>query len=95
MQAFVAKIFIAIKIKLCFNLAMKNETKVIDRVIDHFGNAYQASIALNIKHQQFYSWIAKGYIPFKRGYDIEKATGGAIKASEIWEDAGKAAILKG
>lgn len=74
---------------------MKNETRVIDRVIDHFGNAYKASEALGIKHQQFYAWIAKGYIPFKRGNDIERITDGTIKAIEIWEEAGKLALTKG
>lgn len=68
---------------------MKNETKTIDRVIQYFGNAYKASNALNIKHQQFYAWIKQGYIPFKRGSQIEIITNGAIKAIEIWEEAGK------
>lgn len=68
---------------------MKNETKTIERVIEYFGNAYKTANALNIKHQQFYAWIKQGYIPFKRGAQIEQLTNGDIKAIEVWEEAGK------
>ena len=68
---------------------MQNETKTIDKVISHFGSAYKAAQALGVKHQQFYSWQKNGFIPFKRGKDIEAVTGGAIKAIEVWESAGK------
>jgi hypothetical protein len=68
---------------------MKNETKTIDKVISYFGTAYKASQKIGVKHQQFYSWQKKGFIPFKRGNQIEQITNGEIKAMEIWEDAGK------
>lgn len=74
---------------------MKNEIRTIDRVSDYFGSAYKAAQALNVPNQQYYKWVSNGYIPFKRGVQVEELTQGAIKASEIWEDAGKAAILKG
>jgi adenine specific DNA methylase Mod len=68
---------------------MKTETKTIDRVIEHFGTAYKAAIAIGVKHQQMYDWKKKGFIPFKRGMQIEQLTDGAIKATEIWNDAGR------
>lgn len=74
---------------------MKNEIRTIDRVTEYFGTAYKAAQAMEIPNQQYYGWIKKGYIPFKRGNQIEELTQGAIKAIEVWEDAGKAAILKG
>lgn len=74
---------------------MQNETRTIDRVTEYFGTAYKAAQALEVHHQQYYKWLGNGYIPFKRGKQIEELTQGAIKASEVWEDAGKAAILKG
>lgn len=68
---------------------MKNETRLIDRLTAHFGGAYQAAEAIGAKPQQYYYWIGKGKIPFRRGLSIEQATNGAIKAIEVWEDAGK------
>jgi hypothetical protein len=68
---------------------MKNENTTIERVINYFGNAYKASESIGIKHQQFYAWIKKGYIPFKRGQQIENITNGEIKASEVWEEAAR------
>lgn len=71
------------------NVVMKNETRLIDRLTDYFGGAYQAAAAIGAKPQQYYYWIGTGKIPFKRGLSIEKATNGAIKAIEVWEDANK------
>jgi DNA-binding transcriptional regulator YdaS (Cro superfamily) len=68
---------------------MKNEIRLIDRVTAYFGGAYQAADAIGAKPQQYYYWISKGKIPFKRGQSIEKATNGYIKAIEVWEEAGK------
>jgi hypothetical protein len=66
---------------------MKNETNLIDRITAHFGSAYKAAQAIGATHQQYYYWQSKGRIPYKRGKDIEKATNGAIKAIEVWENA--------
>lgn len=73
---------------------MKNEIRTIDRVTEYFGSAIKASIALKVPNQQYYKWVSNGYIPFKRGKQVEELTNGVIKASDIWNDAGKAAILK-
>lgn len=75
-------------------IKMKNETRTIDRVTEYFGTAYKAAKALDVHHQQYYKWVSNGYIPFKRGKQVEELTNGVIKASDIWNDAGKAAILK-
>lgn len=63
--------------------------KVIDKVIQHFGTAYKFAKALGVTTQQVYFWKQKGFIPFKRGAQIEQLTNGYIKAIEIWEEAGK------
>lgn len=68
---------------------MKTQHTVIQRVTDYFGSGYKAAIALGVKHQQYYAWTKKGFLPFKRGEQIEKLTKGEIKAMEIWEEAGK------
>lgn len=63
--------------------------KVIDKVIQHFGTAYKFAKALGVNTQQVYFWKRKGFIPFKRGKEIEELTEGNVKAIEIWEEAGK------
>lgn len=68
---------------------MKNEIKTIDRVVEYFGTAYKAAQTIGVKHQQFYAWQKKGFIPFKRGKQIEELTQGAVTASEVWNEAGK------
>ena len=75
--------------KYVYNTNMKNELRLIDRITDHFGSAYRAAKEIGTTHQQYYYWQSKGKIPFKRGKDIERATNGAIKAMEVWEDAEK------
>lgn len=62
---------------------------VIERVTEHFGSAYAAAKAIGIAPQQYYAWRDEGYIPFKRGKQIEELTHGIIKAEEVWIDAGK------
>ena len=63
--------------------------KVIDKVIEHFGTAYKLAKALDVPTQQVYFWKQKGFIPFKRGKEIERITNGAVKSIEIWEEAGR------
>ena len=65
---------------------MKNETKLIDRITEHFGTAYAAAKALDVHPSQYYLWVnGSKKIPFVRGRQIESATGGAVKAIEVWE----------
>ena len=65
---------------------MKNETKLIDRITECFGTPYAAANALGVHHSQYYLWVnGTKKIPFQRGRQIEAATGGKIKAMEIWE----------
>ena len=68
---------------------MKNETTLINRITAYFGTAYKAAAALDMKASQYYLWVGGAKIPFKRGKQIEEATHGAVKAIEIWEEAGK------
>jgi hypothetical protein len=82
--------YIALLLKFMQYYVMKNEnTSVISRVTDHFGSGYAAAKALQVKHQQWYAWVKIGYLPFKRGKQIEELTNGAITAMEVWEAAGR------
>jgi hypothetical protein len=73
---------------------MKKHTRLIDEVTAHFGNAHKAAAAIGIFHQQYYQWLDKGYIPFKRGNDIEALTNGKFTASQVWEAAAKGVLNK-
>ncbi len=61
--------------------------RTIDLVTQYFGNAYRASKAIGVVPQQYAMWQAKGFIPFKRGRQIEELTKGEVKAMQIYEDA--------
>ena len=65
---------------------MKNETKLIDRITEHFGTAYAAAKAFDVHPSQYYLWVnGSKKIPFVRGRQIEAATDGVVKAIEVWE----------
>lgn len=65
---------------------------IIDKLIDKYGSAYKAAQALSVSPQLFHIWQKQGYIPFRRGADVEKATSGFIKATEIYIEAAKGGI---
>lgn len=62
---------------------------IIDKLIEHYGSQYKVAQILNVKPQQFHNWKKQGYIPFRRGEQVEQATGGLIKASEVYIEAAK------
>lgn len=66
---------------------------IVEKLIEPFDNIHAAAKALGYDHQLLYNWKRQGYIPYKKGDEIEKKTNGRIKASEIWQSASKA--LKG
>lgn len=68
--------------------------KLIDKVTEYFGNAHRAAKALNVESQQYHSWKVKGFIPFKRGKQIEDATNGYITAEQVWIEAGHYSVYE-
>ena len=65
--------------------------KPIDKLIQHFGNISAAARGVGAKNRQVVQgWAKNGRIPYKWGVPVEKKTGGAITASEIYQAASKA-----
>lgn len=62
---------------------------ILERLVDKYENAYRAAKVIGVSPQLFHNWQDQGYIPFKRGEQVEKATGGFIKASEVYIEAAK------
>lgn len=46
----------------------------------HYGNGNRAARALGISRQAVRRWIAQGYVPETRQYQIEVLTGGKLRA---------------
>ena len=65
---------------------------IIKKLILHFGSINKASKALGISRQHFQIWQRAGFIPFKRGLDVQAATNNAITAMEVYEAAAKGNI---
>ena len=61
----------------------------IDKLIEHFGSSNKAAKALGVDRQVTDIWVKQGYIPFKRGEQIEKATNGLITAHEVYDSAAR------
>ena len=61
----------------------------IDKLVEMYGNASKAAKALGEDRQLVEIWIRQGYIPFKRGEQIEKATNGQITAHEVYDSAAR------
>lgn len=59
----------------------------IEKLISIYGSANKTATALNLDRQLVDKWRKQGYIPFKNGVFIENATGGQIKAADIYQDA--------
>ncbi len=64
----------------------------LERVIEHFGGISLAARGLStdthpVDRQVIDRWRKLGFIPFKRGTQIEEATGGAVTALDVWTDA--------
>lgn len=81
-------------IALSKNISYPVPMNIINKLIDHYGNAYRTAKALGISHQRFYLWQSAGFIPFRNGKMVEEKTAGLVKAVEIWEEASKALAKK-
>lgn len=62
----------------------------INDLIEHFGGISEAAIGMKVDRQLVDIWNKQGFIPFRRGNDVEAATEGKIKAVYVWECAAKA-----
>lgn len=62
----------------------------IDGLIEFFGNSNFAANALRVNRSLVDSWVNRGFIPYKRGLEVESATDGAIPATHVWQCAAKA-----
>lgn len=63
---------------------------IIEKLLEPYENIFQAEKALGYSHQLLHIWRKNGWIPFKRGKEIEERTKGRITANEVWEAAAKA-----
>jgi len=50
------------------------------QVIDHFGGVREVAEALDVSVQAIYKWPPR--VPLLRAYQIERLTGGALKADD-------------
>lgn len=57
----------------------------IDDLIEHFGGVSETAMAMKTDRQVIDSWRKRGFIPFKRGNEVESVTGGKITASYVWK----------
>lgn len=68
----------------------KTNMSAIDGLIEFFGSSRSAANALHVHSSLVDSWIVRGFIPYKRGLEIESATFGVITASHVWRCAASA-----
>jgi len=64
----------------------------IKRLIDIYGSVSRTAIALQVDRQLVDIWQKQGFIPFKRGVEIEKKTDGQIMAVDVWEAAARGRV---
>ena len=68
---------------------MKDENmSVVERFIEHFGSVSAAARAIKRDRQVVQQWRKKS-IPWAWAVEIERVTGGAIKSSEVHDEAAK------
>lgn len=53
----------------------------IDEVLHHFNSEYKVCQLLGISRQNFTYWKKKGYITYMQQLEIEKLSGGVLKAN--------------
>lgn len=53
-----------------------------EQAIEHFGSKAQLALVLGASLPTIYDWVNAGEIPEARQYQIELATGGALKADK-------------
>lgn len=68
---------------------MKRQT-TYQKLLGFFGNVSATARAFKVERQEIQRWGRQGFIPWRRGEDVEKKTNGFITASEVWESAAKA-----
>jgi len=61
-------------------------------VIFHYGTQAAAAEALGLKQPSVSDWVRAGYVPWLRQLDIERMTGGALRANPDDRKRGKAGV---
>tara|TARA_R110000764_G_scaffold210447_1_gene296366 strand:- start:18 stop:236 length:219 start_codon:yes stop_codon:yes gene_type:complete len=62
----------------------------INKLIDMYGTATKAGLAIGLKRQVIEHWVKNGYIPHKKATYVQTKTGGAITNIKIWLAADRA-----
>lgn len=62
----------------------------IEKLIDMYGTATKAGLAIGVSRQVVEHWVKKGFIPFEDGSKVQEKTGGAITNIKIWFAADRA-----
>lgn len=68
----------------------KPPSKTLSALLDMFDNLSATARAMEVSRQTVQNWQKAGAIPWAKGEDVERATNGAIKARDVWEDAANA-----
>jgi|14_taG_2_1085336.scaffolds.fasta_scaffold06632_7 DNA-binding transcriptional regulator YdaS (Cro superfamily) len=55
----------------------------INNAITHFGGKAELAKAMNTSSQNVYNWSQKGTIPASNALQIERVSGGKIKARDV------------
>lgn len=53
-----------------------------EQVIEHYGSQAKVAVALGISQPSIWEWVENGRVPLVRQYQIELATGGALRADK-------------
>ncbi len=59
----------------------------LEKLEELFYNKSECAKALGITRQRLNGWYSQGFIPYKNGMKIQKATKGKIEATEVWQAA--------
>lgn len=65
----------------------------LDKLFDMYYNQSDCADQTKIPQTTLSGWKKKGFIPYKNGALVEQATGGKIKAYDVYKYAGKARKL--
>lgn len=62
----------------------------IEKLIDMYGTATKAGLAIGLKRQTIEHWVKQGFIPHKKATYVQTKTNGAIPNIKIWLAADRA-----
>ena len=71
-------------------MSKRTPNHLAQKLVKHFRSKKLAAEALNIHRETFRLWLRDG-IPLAKALDVERNSGGAVKAEEVLRDARQAA----